>query len=76
MLLNSQIQKIERFGLKINGMTTIDGFVFDVQRNFGRGDHFSLSVRNPKTNEWSTLCTRANIDTILTKAREFLNANK
>lgn len=76
MLLNSQIKKVEQFGLKINGTTTIGNFEYTVYRNFGRGDHFSLTVKNLETKEFETLCTRANIDTILNKAIEYKKAHQ
>ena len=75
MLLNSQIKKIEQIGLKINGSTIINNFEYTIYRNFGRGDHFSLTVKNLTTNEYTTLCTRANIDTVFNKALDHKKAN-
>lgn len=78
MLLNSQIKKIEQIGLKINGYTTIGNFTYDLKTNMNCRSrvHFSLCVRDDRTNEWTTLCTRANFDTAFNKALEHKRANQ
>ena len=75
MLLNSQIKKIENIGLKINGYTTIGNFVYELSRNMN-GSHFGLNVKDTRTGKWTTLCTRANIDTAYNKALEHIRANR
>lgn len=78
MLLNSQVKKIEQIGLKINGFTTIGNFTYDLKTNMNCRSrvHFSLCVRDDRTGEWITLCTRANIDTAYNKALEYIRAHK
>lgn len=78
MLLNSQIKKIEQIGLKINGLTTIGNFTYDLKTNMNCRSrvHFSLCVRDDRTREWTTLCTRANFDTAFNKALEHKRANQ
>lgn len=78
MLLNSQIKKIEKIGLKINGFTTIGNFEYELFTNMNCTSrvHFALNVRDLRTNEYKTLCTRANIDTAYNKALEHIKANR
>lgn len=78
MLLNSQIKKIEQIGLKINGFTTIGNFEYELFRvmSYRSNTLFALNVKDLRTNERKTLCTRANIDTAYNKALEHIRANK
>ena len=77
MLLNSQIEKIEKIGLKINDRSTIGNYTYEVFTNMNNRSriYFSVRVKDNKTNKWTTLCTRANIDTVFKKVIEHKNIN-
>lgn len=78
MLLNSQIKKIEKIGLKINGYTIIGNFEYELFTNMNCTSrvHFALKVKDLRTNEYKTLCTRANLDTAYNKALQHIRENR
>lgn len=74
-MLNSELKKIERTGLNINGYTDINGYRYFLDHNSGNR-YFTVRVMNLETGEAKTLCTRGNLNTALDRAMKHIEEHK
>ena len=74
-MLNSELKKIERIGLKVNDYTDINGYRYFLDHNSGNR-YFTVRVLNLETRKAKTLCTRGNLNTALDRAAKHIADHK
>jgi len=73
-MLKSEQKKLEKTGFKINYPNKYRRFEYWIENNMNNR-YFTVRIFDIANKKWQTLCTRANLDTALTKANEHRNAN-
>lgn len=74
-MLNSQIKKLEKLGLKVNCVNNVNGFNVFIETCMNSSKFYASVSKPGVSGSNKVLCTRANFDTAYNKIVEFLKEN-